>query len=79
MRTYAIAQSHVKDNRTSLGYCTEVCEDEGMETNSAEARACYCGTCDYCAFKLQMLWERDPWPGYISHYTPPKREGGGKP
>ena len=50
-----------------------------METNSAEARACHCGTCDYCAFMDQMLWERDPWPGYISHYTPPKREGGGKP
>ena len=46
-----------------------------METKGTEAKKCYCGTCDYCAFKLQMLWERDPWPGYISHYTPPEREG----
>lgn len=32
-----------------------------METNSTEAKKCYCGTCDYCAFKTQMLWERDPY------------------
>ncbi len=36
-----------------------------METNSTDRKPCYCGTCDYCAFKTQLLWERDPWPGYI--------------
>ncbi len=46
-----------------------------METNSTDRKPCYCGTCDYCAFKTQLLWERDPWPGYISHYTPPECKG----
>ena len=61
-----------------LEYSHKCVHDGGMETNSTEAKTCHCGTCDYCAFMDQMLWERDPWPGYISHYTPPKREGGGK-
>jgi hypothetical protein len=53
-----------------------MCDDIYGPTKRDVARQCFCGTCDRCAFKIQMLWERDPWPGYVSRYVPPKREGG---
>ena len=63
----------MRNNPACLAYSHKPVHTGDMETNGK--KKCTCGTCDYCAFKLQMLWERDPWPGYISHYTPPEREG----